>query len=188
MVPFPKRENQGGIRMEEDDDFSSGPVALGCPGSFSKKPSRMLDVALGSFSSVWLGLTFSLLELSCPVTLWQWTVLGLPKFLGSLVGFVSFLFPFPLPSLPFTCYSPLPLCSCTALAFRFLHPFPGVWFPRPLMWSSWGSVLRSLQPWPFTIASSRMTWSAALVIPLGSPPWTPCPHSQLRAQYCFWGV
>lgn len=71
MAPFAKMENPGGIRMEEDDDFSFAHVELDCYscGSVSEKPRRMLGVALGSFSSIRLGLTFYLLQFAeHPVT------------------------------------------------------------------------------------------------------------------------
>ena len=51
-----EKENTGGIRMEEDDEFSCGPDELGCCGPFSNTPSRKLGTALGSFSGIGLGI------------------------------------------------------------------------------------------------------------------------------------
>lgn len=52
MVPFTKMENQAGIRMEEDDEFSFAHIELDCCGSFSKKPSRILGLASAAFDLV----------------------------------------------------------------------------------------------------------------------------------------
>lgn len=51
-MPFTKMETTGGLGMEEDTEFSCGPVELDCCGPSSYTAGWKLGATCGSFSSM----------------------------------------------------------------------------------------------------------------------------------------